>query len=172
MAGEYRYVYDPARVIHGAGASKIPVCKLVDGLGDLVGGLHCIEAGLVGDDQGEFVDELGVGDGLDPVGAGVGENDVDEKADVVGESANREFDLGRLRRDDEICTIGRKDADLGLVAAVAFPMVDDRKFDQRDGQSLDHYVLKNAHQRDLVAHLDANVVAEQSVDEFESCGFH
>ena len=42
-------------------------------------------------------------------------------------------------------------------------MIYHRKFYQRNGQVLDHYVLKYAHQRDLIPHLDPDIVAEKRI---------
>jgi hypothetical protein len=47
--------------------------------------------------------------------------------------------------------------------AFATPMINDGELYQRNGELLDHDVLKNSHQRDLVAHFDTYIVAEQSV---------
>ena len=40
-------------------------------------------------------------------------------------------------------------------------MIDDGEFYQRNRKFFDHYILKNSHQRDFVAHLQPNVVAEK-----------
>ena len=55
---------------------------------------------------------------------------------------------------------------LGLVASLPLPVIYHRKFDQRDRHFLDHYVLKDAHHRDLIAHFDADVIAHQRVLKF------
>ncbi|QYU68305.1 hypothetical protein J4558_26410 [Leptolyngbya sp. 15MV] len=47
--------------------------------------------------------------------------------------------------DPEATTIRRKYPHLGLVASHTFPMVDHCKFDERDRQLFNHYVLENAH---------------------------
>ncbi len=127
---------------------------------------------MVGDDEGEFFHYLLIAEGLDPVGAGLGEDHVDKEADVVGEAAGGEIDGCRLGRDEEIGAVGREYADLGFVAALAAPVIDDRELDQRYGQFLDHDVLKDPHQGDLVAHLDADVVAHQCVDQVQVLCLH
>jgi len=50
------------------------------------------------------------------------------------------------------------------VIALASPVIDYGEFDERDGEPLDHDVLKDPHQRDLVAHLDANIIAKKRID--------
>ena len=56
--------------------------------------------------------------------------------------------------------------------AFASPVIDDRELDERNGQLLDHDVLKDPHKRDLVAHLDADVVAHQRVDQIHRFSLH
>ena len=68
----------------------------VDGFGNVVGWLHRSDVALVGDDEWEFFHHLLIAERLDPVSAGLRKDDVDEKADVVGESAGCEIDGSRL----------------------------------------------------------------------------
>jgi hypothetical protein len=49
--------------------------------------------------------------------------------------------------------------------AVAAPVIDDGKLYQGNRQFFDHYVLKNAHHRDFIAHLQPHVVAQKRVNE-------
>lgn len=117
----------------------------VDGFGDLVGGLHGLDGALVGDYEGEFFHYFLIAEGLDPVGAGLGEDYVDEKADIVGESAGGKIYRGWLRGNEKGRAVRREDADLGLVHALAAPVIDDGELDQRDGQFLDHDILEDTH---------------------------
>jgi hypothetical protein len=132
-------------------------------LRDLLGWAHRLGISIVCDDQGEFVEYDGVGDGLDPVSARVWEDYVDKEADIIGKTALRQFYARGLGCDNEVRFVRREDPDLGFVASLPLPMVYDGEFYQANGQLLDHDVLENAHQRDLIAHLDAYVVAEQRV---------
>jgi hypothetical protein len=50
--------------------------------------------------------------------------------------------------------------------SLAAPVIDDGELDQRNWKPLNHNVLENSHQRDLVSHLDADVVAQKRVDQF------
>ena len=49
--------------------------------------------------------------------------------------------------------------------SLALPMIYNGKFDQRDRQLLDQDVLKNSHQRDLISHLDPDIIAKQGVEQ-------
>lgn len=126
-----------------------------------------MDGALVGDDEGEFFHYFLIAEGLDPICTGSREDYVDEEADVIGESAGGEVDGRGLGCDEEIGSIGREYADLGLVAALAAPVIDDRELDQRYGQLLDHDVLEDPHYGDLIAHLDADVVTHQRVNQIQ-----
>jgi hypothetical protein len=50
------------------------------------------------------------------------------------------------------------------VITLATPVIYHRKLDQRNRKTLDHDVLKDPHKRDLIPHLDPDVVAKKRVD--------
>ena len=143
----------------------------------------CVGSGRAGGvyvDEGEFlfVGEGGVYERLDAVAAGRGELDVEEEAYVVGDAAGRDIEGRGLREHDGVAAVGRHYADFGEVRALAAPLRDDGEFHERHGEALHRDLVEDSHQRELVAHLKANVVAEERVDELKFvvaaalCHFH
>lgn len=141
------------------------VLILVYSFRNFLGRLHRFNVADIRDNQRKFFQKPRVRKGLHPVSARGLEDDVDKKRNVVGKPARREFDLRRLRGDDQIGFVRRENPHFRLMIARAAPMIDNREFDKRNREFFDHYVLKNAHQRDFVAHLDPNVVAQESVNQ-------
>src|SRR5437763_9113057 len=142
--------------------TSIPASLSVDGFGRCVGGGR---AGGVELEEREFlfVGEGGVEECLDAVGAGRGEFDVEEEADVVGDSAGRDLEERRLGEHDGVLSVVGEYAHLRHVSALAAPLADDGELQNRHGELLDDYLVEDAHQRKLVSDLKPHVVAEERV---------
>jgi hypothetical protein len=93
--------------------------------------------------------------------------DVGKECHVVGVSII--FDR-KLRRSghNHFTAVRRKYFDLGFKLAGAYPMIHDCKFQQGRGKPRQKNIFKQSHQGKLITHFQANVVANDRINEL-SC---
>src|SRR3989442_14795010 len=105
--------------------------------------------------------------------AGGGKSNIYKKADVIGKAPGCDFKARRLGDNYGMLAVRRQDAHFRKMDTLSAPMIDHGEFDERDWQLLHHDVLKDAHQRKLVAYLKPHVVTKERIEQLQLglCGF-
>src|SRR4029079_13227996 len=76
----------------------------------------------------------------------------------------------RRRRDNDFLAIRRKDLHMCFEIAVAYPVIHDCELQKSRRKDLEEDILKQAHERKLVAHFDPVVVARDRINKL--CRLH
>lgn len=135
-----------------------------------VWGLVCGGEGGGGNWQEGFTEEVSIEEGLEDIGTGVGEDEVEEEGDV-GVSAVWWEGEGGWGCDGEggLASWG-EEADFGEVVAAAAPVVTDGEAWEGDWGGGDVDGVEDAHEAEFVTDFEADILAQDFVEEFDGVG--
>ncbi len=117
-----------------------------------------------------FGKERGIDQCLHDVISWLEESDIDEDRDVISIAIRRDDETGGLGNGHGVHPVGRQHAHFAQILPFAAPVVDDGKLDHRHWQARNNHLMSHAHQAQMIARLEAHVLAKEGIDEPEIVG--